>query len=302
MKKHLSKSLTLFMDQNRMLENKIPSSIRGKQVRKVICTTALSPSRLTAIDYALNPYTGCEYGCKYCYAQFMSKRRYVESDVILRSNWGDFVDIKSNFYEKLMKELVKHPLKGKKILISSVTDPYQPLEKIALLTKRTLIALQKKHAYVMILTKSPLVLRDIPIISQEGTWQVGMSINTFNEKLRKIFEPNSPTIVSRLVTLRRLTLAGIHTYAYLAPIYPYTPYDEVKQFIQELSFTDYIIIDKLNPKYSNMNNLQKAMTIFGEDTYRKWLEAISNLNSYYLPLKKYISNLNSLSRKIEFLY
>ena len=302
MRNQPSKSLISFTDQNNVFFNNIPTSLRGKQIRQVQCVTALSPSRLMDVDYLLNPYTGCEYGCKYCYAQFMSERRKSSSELVSKSNWGGFVDIKTNFYDKLLKDLLKHSIKGTKILISSVTDPYQPIEKIALLTKRTLIALRKKHVSVMILTKSPLVLRDISIISQEEMWQVGMSINTFNEKVRKIFEPNASALVSRILTLQRLALTGIHTYAYLAPIYPFTSYDEVITLIQQLSFVDYIIIDKLNPKYSNMKNLQVACTMLGDDIYKNWIEAITNLDRYYLPLKRYISSVCPLSHKIEFLY
>ena len=137
------------------------------EIKEIEAKSILSPSRLKDADYdfSCNPYTGCRFGCVYCYASFMA--RYVGKNV---SDWGEFVYAKVNAPELLEKEVnkLKDLGKGKVIWFSSVTDPYQGLEAKYQLTRKCLEALVKVgyKGSASFLTKSDLVLRDIDIFKK----------------------------------------------------------------------------------------------------------------------------------------
>jgi DNA repair photolyase len=135
--------------------------------------------------------------------------------------WGRFVDVKMNAPELLMKQL-KRAEKGN-IIVSSVTDPYQPVEAQYLITRKCLETLRYFHFPVAILTKSPLVLRDLDIISKLDNVEVGITITTDNDRIRRLFEPNAPPIDSRIEALKKLHRAGIPTYAFIGPTLPMSP-------------------------------------------------------------------------------
>jgi DNA repair photolyase len=135
--------------------------------------------------------------------------------------WGRFVDIKINASDTLRKQVKRVP-RGK-IMISSVTDPYQPVEKRFLITRQCLEVLLEHQFPLDILTKSPLVLRDIDILKKFTSLEVGITITTDDEGIRKIFEPNAPPISARLNALKRLHNEGIKTYAFIGPVLPMNP-------------------------------------------------------------------------------
>jgi len=92
-------------------------------IKEINCKTALVYSKLPEVDYCINPYIGCLHGCVYCYACFMKRFTNHSED------WGNFLDIKVNSAEVLKKELSKENRRSGPILLGSVTDAYQPIEK-----------------------------------------------------------------------------------------------------------------------------------------------------------------------------
>lgn len=151
-------------------------------IREIKSKTILSKSGVH--DYSLNPYRGCEHGCRYCYAIYM--RRFTGH----RERWGEFVDVKIN-----APELLKAEIKKKKIgtvWISGVCDPYQSVERRYRLTRRCLEILIEHDWPVTIQTKSPLILRDIDILIGAKGLEVGFTITTADEKIKMIFEPHAP--------------------------------------------------------------------------------------------------------------
>ena len=125
-------------------------------IKEVICKTALSKSNLPGLDYSLNPYRGCQHNCAYCYVPNVLR--------IKRSNWGNFVYIKKNIPTVLSKEL-RNKKQGV-VALSTVTDPYQPIEKKFKLTRYCLEQLLKIDFPVCLQTKSSLISRDLDIISK----------------------------------------------------------------------------------------------------------------------------------------
>jgi DNA repair photolyase len=227
-------------------------------IKEILAKSALTPSRIEGIDFALNPYTGCAHGCRYCYADFM--KRFSNH----QEPWGSFVDVKINIPQLLEKKLQREKYRtmnfglipdlepgakpmeqsvNKLVSLSTVTDPYQPLEQKYQLTRRCLEILLHYQMPVSILTKSPLVLRDIDLIKQFKTIDVGITITTDRDEIRKIFEPGAPPIQARIDTLKQLHRQGIKTWIFVGPILPMDPYQlamQVKDFIH------YYYIDSMN--------------------------------------------------------
>jgi len=160
-------------------------------------------------DYVINPYVGCSHNCLYCYAKFIARWRPIEY-----GKWGDWVEVKING-----PELVKDRKITGTVFMSSICDAYQPIEKDLRLTRRILENLDK-NAKLSILTKSDLVLRDIDILKQFKNVEVGLTINCFTGKTKKLFEPNSIENKDRIKVLKKLAEQGIETYAFISPIIP----------------------------------------------------------------------------------
>lgn len=173
--------------------------------RIVDCSRALSPSGLPEMDYALNPYGGCEHGCIYCYAP-----GHTHSEL---DTWR-VVRVKRNVVERLVKEL---PFVEGTIGIGTVTDPYQGAENRFRLTRRSLEVLKAKERRVHIHTKSDLVTRDIDLLSGMDV-VVGMTITTVDDRVSKMTEPGAPLPAARIEALSRLLDAGIDAYVLIAPV------------------------------------------------------------------------------------
>jgi len=206
-------------------------------VREINSRTILSASKI--YRYVINPYVGCQHACYYCYARFM--KRFSGHP----EPWGSFVDVKINAADLLRKEILKK--KPAEVWISGVCDAYQPLEAKYRLTRKCLEILADHHWPVIIQTRSALVLRDLDILRRARDWEVGLTITTADDKIRKIFEPKAPPISQRLSTLAELHRSGIRTYAMIAPILP-----GAEVLVNTLAGkVDYIIIDRLNYHYAD---------------------------------------------------
>jgi DNA repair photolyase len=208
------------------------------KVREIFSKSVLTKTAITSFDYCINPYIGCGHGCRYCYASFM--KRFTGH----REPWGEFIDVKVNAPHLLRKQL-KRARRGI-VTLSTVTDPYQPLEGKYQLTRRCLEALLDHQFSINILTRSPLCLRDKDLFKQFKKIEVGLSITTHNEGIKKIFEPHSPSIQSRVKTLRALRKEGIGTYAFIGPMLPLNPIPMVTMLE---GLVDEVLIDRMN--YSN---------------------------------------------------
>jgi DNA repair photolyase len=206
-------------------------------VTEIQAKTILSASKI--YPYVINPYTGCQHGCSYCYARFMKR---VTGH---KEPWGEFVDVKINAPDLLRKEIQKK--KRGKVWVSGVCDPYQPLEATYRLTRQCLEILAHNTWPVIIQTRSPLVLRDMDIIRDARDFEVGFSITTADEKIRELFEPNAPPIIDRIQALGELHKAGIRTYAMIAPVLPGA--EGLAALLK--GKVDYLLIDRMNYHYAD---------------------------------------------------
>ncbi len=190
------------------------------QFKETEAKSILVKSKLPESDYVINCYTGCAFGCSYCYASFMG--RFVGQPI---NSWGDYVYAKTNAPELLEKEIKKLKNKGKGItvLLSSVTDPFQQAEAKYKLSEKclTVLADYDFQGNVSILTKSPAVLKVIPILKRLKNIDVGITITSTDDKISRYFEKFAPNASARIKTLETLNKEHIQTYAFLGPILPH---------------------------------------------------------------------------------
>ncbi len=206
--------------------------------REIEIKSALVRSRIPGVEFVINPYLGCGHGCRYCYAVFM--RRYSRHN--RESRWGEFVEVKTNIVEVLGAELARKRKTGS-VFLSSVCDPYQPLEKRYRLTRGCLELLRNHGWEISILTRSPLVLRDTRLLRSALDCRVGFSVPTDNDRVREKLEPAAPPIPARIEALKRLREEGIRTWAFIAPMLPMDP---VRLYRLLAPAVEYVMIDPLN--------------------------------------------------------
>jgi DNA repair photolyase len=208
------------------------------KVKEIKAKSILNRSKI--FDYCLNPYIGCQINCTYCYARLFMRRYSRHSEA-----WGQFVDVKVNAPELLNEQLVK--ARRGTVWISSVCDPYQPLEARYEVTRRCLKELAEKQFPINIQTKSDLVLRDVDLLQEFETIEVGFTITSDDERVVRLFEPRAPSVERRLRALERIHSSGIRTFAFVGPLLPGDP----GRLIQHLEGkADKILIDRMNYAYS----------------------------------------------------
>jgi DNA repair photolyase len=222
-------------------------------IREISVKTILSKSKLPESTYSINPYIGCMHGCIYCYARFVS--RFTGH----KERWGEYLDIKINGVSVLEKDLKKIKLDSRDIvLLSSITDPYLPIEQKYRLTRSILEVLLKHQISISILTKSDLVLRDIDLFTKFKNCEVGLTIITMDEYVSKVFEPRAPSPSRRLKALKILKEHGIKTYAFIGPILPC--FTNLREIFSSISgIVDDIMAESLNIKCGNWKSIQMAL-------------------------------------------
>ena len=236
-------------------------------VREILSKTILSKSQV--YPYVINPYTGCAHACTYCYAKFM--KRFTGH----KEPWGEFVDAKVNAPDLLRKEIARKP--PQRVWVSGVCDPYQPLEARYRLTRQCLEILALHDWPVTVQTRSPLLLRDLDILKQGRQFEVGLSVTTADDRIRKLFEPLAPAIPARLRALAELHQAGIRTYAMIAPLLPGA--EDLPELLA--GKVDYVRLDRMNYHnadwvYRKYGLLDKLTDEYFEATERQLIAAFSS--------------------------
>jgi len=183
---------------------KYTDASRGKLIVK---------SGFKGYDVTVNPYVGCEFGCKYCYVRFFVKDK--------EKPWGEFVRRRMHIAQKLPKEAPKHA--GKRIVLGTMTDVYQPVEKQARLTRLTLQILKTKGSFgkIGIFTRSPIITDDIELIASLPKARVHFTISPYEDAVVKMLEPIGISMVRRWRTIQELKDAGIRVHVNVAPAIPF---------------------------------------------------------------------------------
>jgi DNA repair photolyase len=188
---------------------------------KTILNQVTAPSM--PFRWSINPYRGCQHGCSFCYARATHTFMGVAADDTFQRH----IFLKSNAVEALEEQLRKiaRSRNGVKSLghvaIGTATDPYQPVEAQAKLTRGCLEVLAKYGVSISLTTRSPLVLRDLDLLRGMSVSSINISINTLDKNVWKAMEPSSPYPMKRLETVQALVENGIPAGIFMAPILPY---------------------------------------------------------------------------------
>ena len=208
--------------------------------------SVLNDTRMTGMAYwSVNPYTGCAFGCAYCYARYAHRyvmERAVTAGTLPTASAAAIADIppwlaferhivvKRNAPDALARALRRGGprhlalLKGEMILIGTATDPYQPAERRYRVTRGILeVLVTHPGLHIGIITKSPLITRDADLlarIARRSSLSVSVSLITLDRALARRLEPRAPTPESRLRAIARLRDAGVDVGINIMPVLP----------------------------------------------------------------------------------
>ncbi|MBA3375180.1 MAG: radical SAM protein [Actinobacteria bacterium] len=183
------------------------------------CKSALNAVRGMPFKWSLNPYMGCVHRCTFCYVRHFEQRADRPSD----DRYGRSIRVKTNVAEVLRRQLCRRSWRREAVSIGAATDPYQPAEGRFKLTRACLVELANARTPFSIITRGPLVVRDIDVLQEASARaEVGVyfSIPTLDERVWRTTEPGTAPPRSRLEAVRRLSEAGIDVGVGMAPILP----------------------------------------------------------------------------------
>ena len=258
-------------------------------VERIDSKSILTPTSgfMSQYKFTLNPYGGCSFGCEYCYAKFFaasSKRR---------ETWGEWVSVKTNAGELMAKACRSRVLNaGDPVYMSSVTDPYQPIERRVRLTRAVLEAMLESGVQprLTIQTRSPLVTRDIDLFQKFEKIRVNVTINTDSDEIRRRYEPWCPSIQIRLKAAADLAAAGVRIGVSISPMLPLRDSEAFGATLADLRADEYVT-QYLKPGRSRFaagtsaEALQKAREDgWGVLEYRQAREILANILGRERPL------------------
>jgi DNA repair photolyase len=183
------------------------------------CKSALNAVRGMPFNWSLNPYMGCTHKCTFCYVRHFEQRADRPGD----DRYGQSIRVKTNVAEVLRRELARPSWEGESVALGTATDPYQPAEGRFRLTRACLEALAEAHNPFSIVTRGPLIVRDLDVLAEasaKAEVAVYLSIPTLDERVWRTTEPGTARPRSRLEAVRRLSDAGIDVGVGMAPILP----------------------------------------------------------------------------------
>lgn len=223
---------------------------------------------LSGYSHSLNPYSGCSFGCSYCYVRRMPVATFREKA------WGTWVDVKHGAADVFRKELARARKKGPvTIFMSSSTDPYQPAEATERITRSLLEAMAELPPdFLLVQTRSPLVKRDIDLLLRLGDRvRVSMTVETDREDIRRHFTPGTPPIEARLRTLKLLKEAGVPAQATIAPVLPSTDAfpSKLRPLVDRVCIDDYFMGDESGGKRTRSLGIER---LYGEIGLKEWYD------------------------------
>jgi len=276
-------------------------------------TSLITPTGFNNYDACMNPYVGCEFGCTYCYVRFFIKDN--------NHDWGDFVRVRSYIKDKLPKELRKNEIKipdgweiakdsngkpikkdnGKikrkrlyhkiaitdaRLVIGTMTDPFQPLERKHRVMRETLKALTTPDVphfkKVGIFTRSPIILDDLDLITKLPNARVHFTVTPFPPKVLRAIEPYSPKTERRWDVVKRLKDAGIYVNCNISPVIPGLSEGFIEEFVNkviDLKVDEYFV-DPMQPYKEAYESFAKACQGLPDVDWPKIAATMSNKEDY----------------------
>jgi len=187
--------------------------------QEVRCRSALNAVDAMPFKWTLNPYRGCTHGCHYCFARRYHRQFELDAD----DQFASVILVKVNFVEVLARELAKPSWGRELVALGTATDPYQPIEGQYKLTRGAIQQLAAARTPVGIVTKGPMVVRDIDVLQEaarHAKCSVYVSVPTVDDEAWRRLEPGTAHPRQRLHAVRELTRAGIRAGVLMAPMVP----------------------------------------------------------------------------------
>lgn len=187
--------------------------------QEVTCRSALNRVAGMPFEWTLNPYRGCTHGCHYCYA----RRYHTQFELGSGDDFASVILVKRNFVEVLSRELDRPGWRREYVAVGTATDCYQPIEGHYRLTRRSLEALLRARTAAGIVTKGPMIVRDVDLLralSDAAGCTVYISVPTVDEDAWRRLEPGTAPPLQRLRAVRELADAGLHVGVLMSPIVP----------------------------------------------------------------------------------
>jgi len=189
------------------------------EYREEPCRAALNAVRGMPFRWSLNPYGGCTHRCTFCYVRAYERR----AERPAGEEYGRSIRVKTNVAEVLRAELRRPSWRRELVAIGTATDPYQPAEGRYRLTRACLVALAESATPFSLVTRGPLVVRDIDVLqdgARRGGATITLSVPTLDERVWRTTEPRTAPPQQRLRALSLLRQAGIEAGVALAPLLP----------------------------------------------------------------------------------
>ena len=186
---------------------------------EIPCKSALNPVKNMGFSWSLNPYTGCEHRCAFCYVRAFELR----ADRPFDDRYGRTIRVKVNVAAVLRGELARRGWKKETVVIGAATDPYQPAEGRYRLTRRCLAVLRDFSNPSAMITRGPMIVRDIDVLSElarRAELHITFSIPTLDDEVWRKTEPGTAHPRQRLRAIEKLATAGIDVGVGMAPILP----------------------------------------------------------------------------------
>jgi DNA repair photolyase len=223
-------------------------------------------------DWVINPYVGCEHGCKHCYCPAMPGVKFTNNGKTQRE-WGEYIFPKENLITRLEAELKtfdphKNATKWGRgmVLLSFLTDCYSPIEAKLKITRQILqLVLEAGHT-IRIQTRSALVERDFDILEKyRDQVLLGTSLPYLDDRLARILEPGATAPSRRLKMLKAAAERGIPVYVAIAPVMPFHSLNVVEEVLQEIAPLEPVEVfsEVLNPMDDNVNIMNEALSKAG---------------------------------------
>jgi DNA repair photolyase len=219
------------------------------EYNEVTITRILNPTSIDLGEYVINPFSGCEFSCLYCYVR--------SNRVVTRRNkpWGEYVDVRVNAPLLLKKEIqVKKP---KTVLLGSTTECFQPIERKYRITEKLLEILNKHGIYYVILTRSPEIIEYIPLLKKGFCKRIYFTVNKFSPAFKAKLEPKSPGFESRDKAVQELLNAGLAVVPYFSPLLPWI--SDIKEIFSKFKKAELIEFECLNFRMSNIDQIIDAI-------------------------------------------
>ena len=243
--------------------------------KEIKCQSVLrrftAPDRYFQGKYGVDVYQNCAFACRYC-----------------DSSYDPIVYVCRNAIEVLKREIKEVPVG--QVIIGSVHDPYQPAEASHGIVRQVISTLNSTGFSVHVLTKSPLVLRDLEILSKSEGSMVTMSLISLDRQLNMVFEPDVPSVDERLSTIQKLVASGVTAGVAIFPVLPFLVENELKAIIQKIKQynAEYVVFKHLELKGRQKQDYFALINKYYPTLLDKYQELYRNR---YSPSDQYIKRL-----------